>query len=126
MYALPNKIIAAARKTYDARVLGRGLTEMRLVWNLLNDLRDAGFTVSKVNDGEEWIKAHDIREAFDTVFSVDDSVLSVNASDGERTGWIVIVLGNDGIDAISDYGYSEGTEFQRFLDKWTQDTERFL
>lgn len=117
----PEDAVLAARKRYDASVLGRGLCEMRLVWNLLHDLEARGLTVTAVNDGgEEEIPTPTLREAFDAVFAVDEAWLMA------KGGAIYIVLGNDGYDAVCDWRADPKSALWQFLDDWTEDTERFL
>lgn len=124
----PEDAVLEARKRYDASVLGRGLCEMRLVWNLLHDLEARGLKVTAVDDGgDDVVPTPTLREAFDAVFSVDDAHLIVNGTaDGDATGTIRIVLGNDGYDAVCDWRADPDGALWKFLDDWTEDTERFL
>jgi hypothetical protein len=84
--------------------------ERRVVWNLLRQLWDAGFHGAAVDDGgDRRIKCNDNKEVMEAVFAVDEAMLFVKSKErrGSRTHWIKLVGGN-GEDIISDWGYSEG------------------
>lgn len=82
----------------------------QLVKHAINDM---GFTVS-VHDGEEFAvkRVSNIRVVMDAIESVDVSELIFRNKDGERQGWALIVLGNDGGDEVSDYSVND------WMDNW--------
>jgi hypothetical protein len=82
--------------------------ERAVVWNLGQHLKANGFEVVGVDDGgDEKIKVNDVKAAMEEIFAVDEASLFVR-KEGFKTHSIFIVLGNDGWDAIADYGYTEG------------------
>lgn len=102
---------APALKCDDGNTLHvSGKIERRIVWNLLSRLWEAGFQGVSVDDGgDRRIKCSDNMEAMEAIFSVDEAMLFVKSKErrGSRMHWIKLVGGN-GEDIISDWGYSEG------------------
>jgi hypothetical protein len=73
-------------------------TEIR---SLLKCLKRHGFSPTSVWDGEESIKTATQKSAAETILSVDQSTLRL--SNGKRTAWIWVILGNGPGEAPSDY-----------------------
>lgn len=89
------------------RVLdARQRTERFVVWNLLDHLAGEGWEVKHVSDGAERYKTASQQEVMELVFNLDESWLY--AFNGNRRHSIFLVLGNDGYDAVADWGYSDG------------------
>jgi len=87
-----------------------GKIERRVVWNLLSRLWDAGFSAVSVDDGSDRrIKCLDHEAVMEAVFAVDEALILVKSKQrrGSRMHWIKVVGGN-GEDIISDWGYSDG------------------
>ena|SRR5665213_1689223 len=89
---------------FKSKVIPRGKIERRVVWNLLSQLNDAGFTAWAVDDGDERTACESIKDVMELVFNLDEAHIYCEGKSGKRN-WMYIVLGNDGYDAISDYGY---------------------
>ena len=90
--------------------------ERRLVRHLCATMRKHGWIPYKVDDGEEYVKCETDDDVLDVVFSVDESSIRFKRDDGVRHG-VLIVLGNDGWDAIADYGYSETDDFRSIMEE---------
>lgn len=80
--------------------------ERRLVRKLVRAMDSQGWTVAYINDGEECVRCRTEKEIMDTVFSVEECHIVFKR--GSATHAVLIVLGNDGYDAIADYGYTDG------------------
>ena len=64
--------------------------------------------VSYVLDGGERVRCSTEREILEAIFSVEESKIVFKK--GNFGHWVLIVLGNDGYDAIADYTYSNHPE----------------
>lgn len=93
------------QKQLDARMN----MERRMVRRLIRTAKVHGYAVVKVDDGEEVHKVTTETEAMSAVFAVDECTIRFKHPEQPKTHCAVIVLGNDGWDAIADC--SEG-------DKW--------
>ncbi len=83
--------------------------ENRLVRRLLEVAQAHGYAVTKVYDGEEMVRCDgDLTIALATVFSVDECRVYFKRPDQPKGHVAVIVLGNDGWDAIADSSMGEG------------------
>jgi hypothetical protein len=93
--------------------------EKKVIRGLLRHMKKAGWAAWRVNDGEEMVPCMGIeKRVMDAVFAVDESsirfipVAALEWSPPVRKAEVehgaLIVLGNDGWDAISDWNYSEG------------------
>ena len=78
--------------------------ERRLVRHLIRVMDLAGWKISCIDDGGEFVKINSELEAMETVFSVDES--RIYFKKGAQKHIVLIVLGNDGFDAIADYSTS--------------------
>jgi hypothetical protein len=83
--------------------------ERRIVWNLFNHLLQNGlWKVTKVYDGDEYVRVNNSKDALEVIFNLDDAHVFVNSiSHPGITHSITLVLGND-INIISDWIYAEG------------------
>jgi hypothetical protein len=105
--------------------------EKKVVRGLIRHMKGAGWLPFRVNDGEEMVYVEASESAaMSAVFSVDEASLrfvpaiffrvrpDIGADAKVIREWrskcidaehgVLIVLGNDGYDAISDWNYSEG------------------
>jgi len=81
------------------RMLPRCRLERRLVWNLLADLADAGFHPLSVLSDDD-IETTTPIAVMEEVFNLDDATVFFTGDN-----WVRLVFGNDGYDAVSDWGY---------------------
>ena len=96
-----------AEKEFGRGVEPRGRIERRVVWNLLVRLGNAGFHPTSVDDGEEVVSVTTLQEAMELVFNLDEARIRFKKSPSGR-GSVLIVLGNDGWDCVSDWSYQLG------------------
>ena len=82
--------------------------EKRLVRKLIRIAKASGYKLTKVYDSEEMVKVSTESAAMDAVFSVDESSIYFKRDDQPKGHCAVIVLGNDGWDAIADASMGEG------------------
>lgn len=80
--------------------------ERRIVWNLCKHMQANGWTPARVFDGEEHTTVCSAKAAMELIFNLDDARLTFCDGKGHRHA-VVLVLGN-GIDIVSDWGYSTG------------------
>lgn len=84
--------------------------ERKVVRFLVREMKKAGWDAFAVDDGEELVKCRTESDVIDAVFSVDESGIKFKKYVGgvclRRSA--LIVLGNDGYDAIADYSLSNG------------------
>lgn len=69
----------------------------------------AGFTLHSVFDGGELIPTATSAAALEVAFSVDESAMYFDGAPGKRY-CVVLVMGNDGWDVVSDYTYDGGDD----------------
>jgi hypothetical protein len=96
---------AMMAKRFGMRMTANGRLERRLVWNLCEHLKAAGFNPSSVFDGDEHVAVADAKAAMELIFDLDEALLFVKAASGAEH-WITLVLGN-GTDIVSDWGVPE-------------------
>ena len=99
----PPALSEEARKRVHPSVLARHQLERRVVWNLCKHLEAAGFHPYKANDGDETFNVRTHEDVMEAVFAVDECAVSFK-KEGFNSHDVVFVLGNDGWDAISDWG----------------------
>lgn len=106
--------------------------ERKVVRRLIRAMKEKGWNVLYVNDGEEQVKCRTEQEAIDTVFSVDESWIyfSKPVSDSRKFKRMAyIVLGNDGYDCIADHSCSVEDEseddFQSIMDQVQEYADKF-
>lgn len=80
----------------------RQATERKVVRHLIRTAKAHGYAVTKVWDGEGFERTTTERAAMDVVFSVDECRLYFKHPDEPKSHIAVIILGNDGWDAIAD------------------------
>ncbi len=88
--------------TNDTQHRNRMAMERRVVRNLIRTAKAHGYAVTKVWDGEDNPRCTTETAAMDAVFAVDESRISFKHPDEPKAHCAVIVLGNDGYDAIAD------------------------
>ena len=97
---------AMMEKRFGQKVSPEGRLERRIVANLIAHMEAKGWKVYAVDDDDEATLVQDGKSAMELIFNLDDALLTfVNADD--ITHGVRLVLGN-GIDMISDWGFSEG------------------
>ena len=98
--------------------------ERKVVRHLVRLMKSHDWIAVEVNDGEERIKTPRECDVMDSVFGVDEShiIFQKTIDDKKIRHAVLIVLGNDGWDAIADYGFSEKDDFGVIMsdemDKW--------
>ncbi len=80
----------------------RQTIERRVIRHLIRTARAHGYALVRVWDGEASIRVTSERDALDAVFSVDESRIVFKHPSEEKAHCAVIVLGNDGWDAVAD------------------------
>lgn len=81
--------------------------ERRLVRKLVRVMKEHGWEATHVDDGgDEFEKVSGETQVMEAVFAVDEAQICFRKGDAYH--WVMIVLGNDGYDAIADWAYSEG------------------
>lgn len=98
--ALAHDALMLAR--YNVKVTPAGKLERRIVWNLLGHLRDAGFPVASVDDGDDDTAVTSDKAAMELVFNLDDC--HVFFHDGAGGFHWVRLIGGNGIDMVGDWG----------------------
>lgn len=87
----------------------RQRNERSIVWNLCRHLRKQGFEVKAVYDGEGYTKVSDVLAAMELIFNLDEASLRVEKPGFSEHGILLILgNGNDGLDMIADYSYTNG------------------
>lgn len=82
--------------------------ERKVVRHLIRTAKKHGFALTKVWDGEEMVRCSTETEGMDAVFSVDECRIYFKHPAQPKAHCAVIVLGNDGWDAIADASMGEG------------------
>jgi hypothetical protein len=78
----------------------RARMELKLVNRLIADAAAAGYKLTVEEYEQDGEKGYDVKSA---IFNLDECYVNVIGTDGKFLGWVRLVLGNDGYDAISDY-----------------------
>lgn len=92
---------------YPASIRARHQLEKIVVYNLILFMRSQGFWLAGVWDGEVMERPVTVKAALEMVFNLDQASLRFRKQ-GYKEHGVLIVLGNDGWDAISDWSYGEG------------------
>lgn len=97
--------------------------ERRIVWNLFAHLLADGWHVSRVFDGDEYVRVNTSKDALEVIFNLDDATVYFSKIHVGTHG-VKLVLGND-IDIISDWYFTDGDPdgFSAAMDKF--DAEAF-
>lgn len=104
--------------------------ERKVVRKLIRSMKDAGWVITRINDGgepdEDTLNPNET-EAMDAVFGVDESTIYFHKASpfrgkpGGKTHFAVIILGNDGWDCIADHSCSNHAlaydDFEQVMDK---------
>ena len=94
----------------DNEIEKRITLERSIVRSLIRHLKTAGFNLHAVNNGEEVILVSKEAQALDHVFSVDESSLRFQDTNGAGRHLVhgVLLVGGNGEDIISDWNYTDG------------------
>lgn len=103
--------------------------ERRVVWNLLQFMAQNGWIVRRINDGDDnhQFKGDTqtrIKAAMELVFNLDECHIYFWDGSSKKGHVAYIILGNDGWDAIADYGFSETDNFATVMQEF--DSEAFI
>lgn len=79
-------------------------------------LRDAGWELDSVWDGEESTPVTSYPQAVDDIMSVDQAHLYVKKDGAE--GWVFFVLGNDPDEVINDYTVNLSEVLDPLTESW--------
>jgi len=84
-------------------VAQRQNAEKQVVGKLLDEALKNNLTF-RLHDGEAWAteKTTDKDIILNAIMSVDDETLYFYTADGERSGWVRLIYGNDGWDVLAD------------------------
>jgi hypothetical protein len=82
--------------------------ERKVVAYMIDRAIAHGFQPVFVHDGEERVPTTTKESMIEAIFAVDESVARFKHPDQTKTHCAVIVLGNDGWDAIADCSMGEG------------------
>ncbi len=102
--AAPALVIDARRRT---PVPPNGILERRIVANLIEHLKRAGFHLVHVFDGERSTRVTTTKQAMELIFNLDE--VSVRFYKTHPAHWhgVLLVLGN-GCDIVSDWNFTPG------------------
>lgn len=95
--------------------------ERKVVRHLIRTMKKHGWVITRINDGgepdEDTIDPNET-EAMEAVFAVDEATIYFHKAFGEKKGmthFAMIVLGNDGYDAIADHSASKAHAMDDFV-----------
>lgn len=108
----------------DPQIAERIDIERKVVAHLIQTAAAAGYALVAVDDGEERVRVTTEAQALDAVFGVDESRIVFKHPDEPKTHCAVIVLGNDGWDAVADA--SVGDRWDRVIEANYRFTETFI
>lgn len=100
-------------------------TDRQAILLTLTALQEAGYRLTRVFDGEEWVDAHDsARAALDAITAVDEAWLRVwrpgTGSNPARQGWVYFVLGNAPWEVICDHTTNLSHALDPLMDTWEE------
>jgi hypothetical protein len=104
--------------------------ERRIVWNLLNQLAEAGFKAVEVRDGlgDELSEPNPTnpKEAMEHVFNLDDCRVWLRKP-GYGEHYVFLVMGN-GEDILSDWSFYEDDRdgFNKAVSEFSEEIERWF
>lgn len=92
--------------------------ERRLIHHLIRVMKAHGWRAIEVDDGgDEYVKTRGLeKKVMEAVFSVDESRIIFENANGVRH-CAIIVLGNSGWDAVSDYGFRADDNFREIMER---------
>jgi hypothetical protein len=82
--------------------------EKRMVRKLIRVAKAHGYKLTKIWDGEQTEKVSTESDAMELVFNLDECRMYFKRDDQPKAHCAVIILGNDGWDAIADCSVGEG------------------
>jgi hypothetical protein len=89
-------------------------TERRIVRGMIRRLKEWGWTLHSGNDGDGgWQPLRLEGEAMELVFSVDESWLRFAKGESQH---VVLLIGGNDVDIISDWGLSETDDFDAAME----------
>lgn len=102
---------AMMENRYGRRVGVRGRLERRIVAALCAHMAERGWLAHSVrdSDGERPVNAtkeHPAKDAMELIFNLDESRLVFSNGKGARHA--VLLIGGNGIDIVSDWGFAHG------------------
>lgn len=83
-------------------------------------LRNAGYELLEVFDGEETVKVSSEKKAIDAIMAVDDATLFVTKNDGYNP-WVRFVMGNSPEEVICDHTVSLSPVLDSLMTSWWDD-----
>lgn len=85
-------------------VKARIALEKRIASKIVHAALAHDWSVS-TNDGESWNinKSRKFPEIMASLFTTDEDGLYFFDDQGRRTGWVILIYGNEGYDVVSDY-----------------------
>jgi hypothetical protein len=90
--------------------------ERQVVRFLCRTMKANGWEPVAVNDGERRHATSTIKDVMEHVFGVDEARIVFHHKAIDKKHTALIVLGNDGYDAIADYGYSDDDDFNSIME----------
>jgi len=78
-------------------------TDTAAMRQIIRALRASGHTLRFVYDGEDDVPVANETEALEAINAVDQAYLHVTLPDGETTGYVFFVLGNDPEEVACDW-----------------------
>jgi hypothetical protein len=126
------------RKVIAMNVEQRQEIERKVVRHLIRSMKEKGWIITRINDGgepdEDTLNPNET-QAMDTVFSVDESVITFakqicsNPTKVSIRRNAYIILGNDGYDCIADHSCSDNTlagdDFEQIMDEVQEYADKF-
>lgn len=102
-------IDAELKRLYGGSPLDqRQKNERSIVWNLCRHLNKHGFKAVAVYDGDDMVEVSDTLGAMELIFNLDQASLRVRKTGFAEHGILLILgNGNEGLDLITDWNYSE-------------------
>ena len=82
--------------------------EKRMVRKLIRVAKAHGYKLTKIWDGEQTEKVSTESDAMELVFNLDECRMYFKRDDQPKAHCAVIILGNDGWDAIADCSVGDG------------------
>ena len=81
----------------------RQQVERTIVRAFIDEALKQGWTLNAVDNGEDQTYFPDADAAMEAAFACDEAHILFKHPEGSRSGWVFIVLGNEGWTVISDY-----------------------
>lgn len=97
--------------------MGTPTTDRGAIRQIIRALRNHGYTLDAVNNGEEIIQVTNEREAVEEIMAVDEAVLFVDHP-SKHSSLVCFVLGNEPYEVAADYGESLEPVIGPLTDSW--------